>query len=312
MERQNKSTGFIILGFSGNLEMDVLLFVLFLIMYIMSLLGNALISIVIRLDSSLHMPMCYFIASLSLVDICYTSVTAPKMLVNFLSEDKSISFVGCAAQLYFLLSLGTTECFLLAAMAYDRFLAICNPLRYPSIMKKQLCAWLVAGSWASGIVLSLGQTTLIFALPFCDDHWINYFFCDIPPLLKLACGDTYINEITVFMAGLLITLIPSLLILVSYVHIISTVLKIASAKERKKVFSTCSSHLIVITLFYGSASAMYLRPRSSYVFETDKFLALLYSIITPALNPIIYSWRSKEINEALKRRVASKLFSCKS
>uniref|UniRef100_A0A670YUA8 G-protein coupled receptors family 1 profile domain-containing protein n=1 Tax=Pseudonaja textilis TaxID=8673 RepID=A0A670YUA8_PSETE len=274
----NINTRFIILGFSGNLEMHVLLFMLFLTMYVMSFLGNALISIVIRLDPSLHMPMCYFIASLSLVDI-----------LNFLSEDKSIFFVGCAAQLYFLLSLGTTECFLLAAMAYDNFLAICNPLHYPLIMNKQLCACLVAGSWASGILVSLGQTTLIFSLPFCDEHWINYFFCDIPPLLKLACGNICLNEITVFMAGLLITLIPLLLILSSY------------------IFSTCSSHIIVITLFYGSASAMYLRPRSTYAFETDKFLFLLYSIVTPTLNPIIYSWRNKEINDSLKRRFASKL-----
>uniref|UniRef100_A0A8D2IUH3 Olfactory receptor n=1 Tax=Varanus komodoensis TaxID=61221 RepID=A0A8D2IUH3_VARKO len=210
--------------------------------------------------------------------------------------------------LYFLLFLGTTECFLLLAMAYDRFTAICNPLRYASIMSKKLCAWLVAGSWASGMVLSLGQTTLIFVLPFCEDNQINFFFCDIPPLLRLACGDTFINEIAVFTAGMLITLIPSLLILGSYIHIITTILKMASAKGRQKAFSTCSSHLIVITMFYGSASAMYLRPSSSYTLENDKFLALLYSIITPTLNPIIYSLRSKEINEALKRRVTSKWF----
>lgn len=308
MEVQNRTTGFIILGFSGNLEMRSLLFVLFLIMYATSLLGNTLISIVVRLDPTLHSPMCYLIASLSFVDICYTSVTAPKMLMNFLSKDKTISFTGCAAQLYFLLSLGTTECFLLSAMAYDRFLAICNPLRYSSIMSKQLCAWLVAGSWASGMMLSLGQTSLIFVLPFCRDNRVNYFFCDIPPLLRLACGDISLNEITVFMAGMLITLIPSLLILGSYVHIIATILKIASAKGRQKAFSTCSSHLIVITLFYGSASAMYLRPRSSYVLENDKYLALLYSVITPTLNPLIYSLRSKEINQALKRKVISKWF----
>ncbi|XP_062994326.1 olfactory receptor 5V1-like [Elgaria multicarinata webbii] len=308
MEGQNKSTGFIILGFSGNLEMRGLLFTLFLTMYVMSLVGNALISIIVRLDPALHTPMCYFIASLSLVDICYTSVTVPKMLVNLLSKDKNISFTGCAAQLYFLLFLGTTECFLLAAMAYDRFMAICNPLRYASIMSKQLCAGLVAGSWASGMVLSLGQTNLIFALPFCEDNRIDYFFCDIPPLLRLACGDIFINEIAVFVAGMLITLIPSLLILGSYIHIITTILKIASAKGRQKAFSTCSSHLIVITLFYGSASAMYLRPSSSYTLENDKFLALLYSIITPTLNPIIYSLRSKEINAALKRRATSKCF----
>ncbi|XP_044295635.1 olfactory receptor 5V1-like [Varanus komodoensis] len=296
------------MGFSGNLEMRALLFSLFLTAYVMSLVGNAMISIVVRLDPALHSPMCYFIASLSLVDICYTSVTVPKMLVNFLSKDTTISFTGCAAQLYFLLFLGTTECFLLLAMAYDRFTAICNPLRYASIMSKKLCAWLVAGSWASGMVLSLGQTTLIFVLPFCEDNQINFFFCDIPPLLRLACGDTFINEIAVFTAGMLITLIPSLLILGSYIHIITTILKMASAKGRQKAFSTCSSHLIVITMFYGSASAMYLRPSSSYTLENDKFLALLYSIITPTLNPIIYSLRSKEINEALKRRVTSKWF----
>ncbi|XP_042331129.1 olfactory receptor 5V1-like [Sceloporus undulatus] len=307
MEGQNRSIGFILLGFTGNVEMQGVLFILFFIMYTMSLLGNALISITVRLDSALHTPMCYFIASLSLVDICYTSVTAPKMLVNFLSKDKAISFIGCAAQLYFLLFLGTTECFLLAAMAYDRFLAICNPLRYLSIMSKQLCVWLVAGSWVSGMVLSLGQTSLIFALPFCGDNRLNYFFCDIPPLLGLACGDITINEITVFLAGMLITLIPSLLILGSYIHIISTILKITTSKGRQKAFSTCSSHLIIIILFYGSASTMYLRPRSSYSLENDKFLALLYSIITPTLNPIIYSLRSKEINDAL-RRMCSKGF----
>ncbi|XP_008114734.1 olfactory receptor 10A7 [Anolis carolinensis] len=308
MEGQNKSIGFVILGFSGNVEMQGMLFILFFIMYTMSLLGNALIFITIRLDSSLHTPMCYFIASLSLVDICYTSVTTPKMLANFLSKDKTISFIGCAAQLYFLLFLGTTECFLLAAMAYDRFLAICNPLRYSSIMSKQLCTWLVAGSWASGMTLSLGQTSFIFTLPFCEDNHINYFFCDIPPLLRLACGDTTINKITVFMAGLLITLFPFLLILGSYVHIITTILKITTSKGRQKAFSTCSSHLIVIILFYGSASTMYLRPPSSYSLETDKFLALLYSTITPTLNPIIYSLRSKEINDALRRRMTSKIF----
>ncbi|XP_048373758.1 olfactory receptor 10A7-like [Sphaerodactylus townsendi] len=306
MESQNKSNGFIILGYSGSPEIQGVFFVLFLTLYAMSLLGNALISTIVWLEPALHTPMCWFIANLSLVDLCYTSVTAPQMLVNIFSKDKAISFSRCAAQLYFLLSLGTTECFLLAAMAYDRFMAICNPLHYASIMRKDLCAWLVAGSWTSGMVLSLGQTSLIFALPFCEDNQINYFFCDIPPLLSLACGDTSINEITVFLAGLLITLIPALLILGSYIHISATILKIATAKGRQKAFSTCSSHLIVIILFYGSASTMYLRPRSSYVLENDKFIALLYSIITPALNPIIYSLRSKEINGALKRRVFSK------
>uniref|UniRef100_A0A8C0G6R0 G-protein coupled receptors family 1 profile domain-containing protein n=1 Tax=Chelonoidis abingdonii TaxID=106734 RepID=A0A8C0G6R0_CHEAB len=203
---------------------------------------------------------------------------------------------------------GSAECYLLAAMSYDRYLAICKPLHYAVFMNGSLCVQLVAGSWVSGLLLSLGQTSLIFTLPFCGDNRINYFFCDIPPLLTLACGDTTLNEIAVFVAGMLITLIPSLLILGSYIHIISTILKITSAQGRHKAFSTCSSHLIVITLFYGSASAMYLRPRSSYTPESDKFLALLYSVVTPTLNPIIYSLRSKDINRALRRVITSNIF----
>ncbi|XP_005309077.2 olfactory receptor 5V1-like [Chrysemys picta bellii] len=308
MEAKNQTTEFVMVGFATHPELQNLLFVVTFIMYVVSLMGNILISATVWLDPVLHTPMYYFISNLSLVDICYTTVTIPKMLENLLSQDRTISFTGCAVQLYFLLSLGTTECFLLAAMAYDRVLAICNPLQYVVLMNKSLCVQLVAGAWVSGLLLSLGQTSLVFTLPFCGDNRINHFFCDIPPLLTLACRDTTMNEIAVFVAGMLITLIPSLLILGSYIHIISTILKITSAQGRHKAFSTCSSHLIVITLFYGSASAMYLRPRSSYTPESDKFLALLYSVVTPTLNPIIYSLRSKDINKALRRVITSNIF----
>ncbi|XP_006263307.1 olfactory receptor 5V1-like [Alligator mississippiensis] len=311
MEGKNQTTEFIMKGFSCHPEFQNLLFAVIFIMYITSLLGNILISITVYLDSTLHAPMYYFISNLSLVDICYTSVTIPKLLTNLLSQKGTISFIGCAFQMYFLLFLGTTECFLLAVMAYDRFLAICNPLQYMVHMNKQLCSCLVGISWASGLLLSLVQTTLIFTLPYCGHNQIDHFFCDIPPLLHLACGDTSMNEIAVFVAGLLITLMPALLICVSYVHIISAVLKITSADGRHKTFSTCSSHLIVIILFYGSASAMYLRPRSSYVPESDRFLALFYSVVTPTLNPIIYSLRSKDINKALRRVITSRLFPLK-
>ncbi|XP_006034157.1 olfactory receptor 2G3-like [Alligator sinensis] len=325
MEGKNQTTEFIMKGFSCHPEFQNLLFAVIFIMYITSLLGNILITITVYLDSTLHAPMYYFISNLSLVDICYTSVTIPKLLTNLLSQKGTISFIGCAFQMYFLLSLGTTECFLPAVMAYDRFLAICNPLQYMVHMNKQLCSCLVGISWASGLLLSLVQTTLIFTLPYCGHNQIDHFYCDIPPLLYLACGDTSMNEIAVFVAGLLITLMPALLIFVSYVHIISAVLKITSADgrhktfstcsshlipadARHKTFSTCSSHLIVIILFYGSASAMYLRPRSSYVPESDRFLALFYSVVTPTLNPIIYSLRSKDISKALWRLITSRLF----
>uniref|UniRef100_A0A8C6XA50 Olfactory receptor n=1 Tax=Naja naja TaxID=35670 RepID=A0A8C6XA50_NAJNA len=296
----NKSTRFIILGFSGNLEMHVLLFILFLTMYVMSLLGNALISIVIRLDPSLHMPMCYFIASLSLVDICYTSVTAPKMLVNFFSEDKSISFVGCAAQLYFLLSLGTTECFLLAAMAYDRFLAICNPLRYPLIMNKQLCACLVAGSWASGILLSLAALMLI-NLPFCGPKVINHFFCDIPPLLKLACIDTSLIQQIIFLLSAMVILSTFLCTIISYIYIGITILKIPSSHGRQKAFSTCASHLTVVSLYYGTVIFMYVSPTTRSSFDLNKVIAVIYSVVTPMLNPMIYTLRNQDMKIAMTR-----------
>uniref|UniRef100_A0A674HU18 Olfactory receptor n=1 Tax=Terrapene triunguis TaxID=2587831 RepID=A0A674HU18_9SAUR len=302
MADKNQTTEFVFVTISNQPRLQGLLFVVISIMYITSLMGNILIGIIVRLNPALHSPMYYFISNLSLVDICYTSVTIPKMLVNLLSEDRTISFTGCAAQLYFLIALGPTECFLLAAMAYDRFTAICHPLRYVVVMNNQLCVQLVTGSWVSGLLLSLVQTSLIVTLPFCGDNRLNHFFCDVTPLLSLACGDTSMNEIAVSAACVLIVLIPSMLILVSYSKIVSTILKITSAQQRHKAFSTCSSHLIVITLFYGSASAMYLRPKSSYDPKRDKFLALFYSVVTPTLNPIIYSLR--KVREALSKAVS--------
>ncbi|XP_006034158.1 olfactory receptor 5V1-like [Alligator sinensis] len=311
MEGKNQTIEFIMKGFSSHPEFQNLLFAVIFIVYIASLLGNILIGITVYLDPTFHAPTYYFISNLFLVDICYTSVTIPKLLVNLLSQIGTISFTGCAFQLYFLLSLGTTECFLLAVMAYDCFLAICNPLQYTVHLNRQMCIFLVSLSWASGLLFSLIQTTLIFTLPYCGHNQIDHFFCDIPPLLLLACGNTSMNETAVFIEGLVLSILPTLLIFGSYVHIISAVLKIKSAHGRQKTFSTCSSHLIVIILFYGSASAMYLRPRSSYVPESDRFLALFYSVVTPTLNPIIYSLRSKDLNKAQRRVITSRLFPLK-
>ncbi|XP_015270331.1 PREDICTED: olfactory receptor 10A7-like [Gekko japonicus] len=279
-------------------------------MYSLTLLGNGLIIILTLVDSALHTPMYFFLRNLSFLEIWYTTVTLPKMLVNFASEVKSISFAGCAAQMYFLLSLGTVECYLLAVMAYDRYTAICCPLHYPVIMNRKACAQMAVTSWLCGILMPLGNVVWIFTLPYCGPNKINHFFCDVPPVLKLACTDTTKNEMSILALSVLITLSPFLLVLVSYIRILFTVLKMPSAEGRRKAFSTCSSHLIVVTLFYGSASAMYLHPKSSHSENIDRLVALFYSIITPMLNPMIYSLRNKEFKDALRRLKEKKRFLC--
>ncbi|XP_074838539.1 olfactory receptor 10A7-like [Carettochelys insculpta] len=297
-------TEFILMGLSNHRELEVPLFFIYLFIYSLTLLGNLLI-IIITLDPALHIPMYFFLRVLSFLEICYTSVTIPKMLVNFLSDDKSISYTGCAAQVFFMLFLGITECLLLATMAYDRYMAICNPLRYRIIVNRKVCLSLAILSWLGGNVLALIQAIWVFHLPFRGSNQINYFFCDIPPLIKLACSDTSIYELQMFTITMLCNFTPFCLILVSYVVIISTILKMASAEGRQKAFSTCSSHLIVVTLYYGSSCLIYLRPKSMNTLESSKVLGLVYTTMTPILNPIIYSLRNKEVKEALRR-----LFRC--
>uniref|UniRef100_A0A452HYS9 Olfactory receptor n=1 Tax=Gopherus agassizii TaxID=38772 RepID=A0A452HYS9_9SAUR len=288
-------TGFILLGFSDIPSLQHLFFWVFLVIYIVILAGNLLIIVLTLADPALHTPMYFFLRNLSFLEMCYTSVNVPKMLRNVLSWDKTISFIGCAMQTYFTLFLGGSECFLLASMAYDRYVAICKPLHYPVVMNRKVSTGLVIGSWLSGLLVYFGLTSMVFILPFCRSHEINHFFCDIPPLLKLACGDTSRNEMVVFMVALFFVTFPFMLILMSYVCIISTILRVPSGAGRRKSFSTCSSHLMVVTLFFGSVSIMYLKPNSSYSPDTDKFLSLSYTIITPLLNPIIYSLRNKEV-----------------
>ncbi|NXE99584.1 O10C1 protein, partial [Menura novaehollandiae] len=298
---------FVIMGFSHRKDMKVIFFILFLCLYIITVLENLIILLVINMDPVLHTPMYFFLRNLSLLEICYISVTLPRMLVSLLSGDTSISFAGCAAQMYFFLFFGATECCLLAAMAYDRYRAICNPLLYTEIMNKKVCMQLAASSWICGNLVALGHTTFIFSLPFCGSNMINHFFCEIQPVLMLVCGDTYWNEIQIILAAAFVILTPFVLILVSYGLIISSILKIKSAKGRYKAFSTCFSHITVVTLFYGTAVSIYIRPKSSYSLDVDKVLSLFYSVVTPVLNPIIYSLRNREMKEALfKMRV--KLF----
>ncbi|XP_054848920.1 olfactory receptor 10C1-like [Eublepharis macularius] len=294
---------FILVGFSNAPHWQILFFVILLCIYIATVLGNLIIIVLIYVDSSLCTPMYFFLRNLSFLEICYTSVTIPKMLANILALEKTISFHACAIQMYFFLFFGATECCLLACMAYDRYTAICNPLCYPVIMRKKVCIQLAAVSWVCGGLVALGHTTFIFTLPFCDSNVINHFFCEIQPMLKLVCGDTYWNEIQVIAAAAFLILIPFMLILLSYFHIITTILRMKSAKNRQKAFSTCSSHLIVVSLFYSTAIFMYIRPKSSYSLNVDKFLSLFYSIVTPILNPIIYSLRNKDVKGALKKVV---------
>ncbi|XP_066483955.1 olfactory receptor 10A5-like, partial [Tiliqua scincoides] len=295
---------FLLLGFSNLPGLEGLFFSIFLMVYLLTLIGNMLIMIVTLADQALHSPMYFFLRNLSFLEICYTSVIIPNMLDNFLAEDKTISFIACSFQMSIALITGAAECFLLAAMAYDRYVAICQPLHYVLIMNNKVCFGLVAASWLAGIPVQLGQSVLVFTSCFCDSNKINHFFCDIPALLSLICGDTSINEQVALMEVVLLGVIPFTLIFTSYLFIGSTILKIPSVEGRHKAFSTCSSHLLVVLLLYGSGMTVYLKPKSSHSLDTDKLLSLFYTILPPLLNPLIYSLRNKEFQVALRKLAA--------
>ncbi|XP_030042420.1 olfactory receptor 5V1-like [Microcaecilia unicolor] len=301
VKNQTIPSEFIILGFSNIMEFQEIFFGILLLIYLTTLAGNIGIIVVTRLDVCLHKPMYFFLMNLSFLDICYTSTTVPKMLENLSMEKKTISYVGCITQLYFFVSFVGTECVLLAVMAYDRYVAICNPLRYTIIMSKMVCGNLAASCWIAGMANSAIHTYFTFRLPFCGANELNYFFCDIPPLLSLACADTSINEATLLTIGVFIGWTPFLCIIMSYIYIISTILKIRSTKGRHKAFSTCGSHLTMVLLYYGSAIFTYVRPISSYSLNKDRLVSMLYSFVTPMLNPIIYTLKNKEVKSALKK-----------
>uniref|UniRef100_A0A5F8G7R9 Olfactory receptor n=1 Tax=Monodelphis domestica TaxID=13616 RepID=A0A5F8G7R9_MONDO len=296
---------FILLGFSEYPNIQGFLFVVFLFIYISILLGNGFIILITNVESmdpNLQTPMYFFLSHFSFLEICYTSVTLPRMLSNLLTQKRNISFLSCAIQLCFFLILGGTECFLLAVMAYDRYVAICMPLNYPVIMNSKTCIQLVVGSWISAIPVQIAETYQIFSLHFCGSNKLNHFFCDAPPLLKLACGDISINELYSY-AGAILFAIPFLLILVSYIKIITTIQKLPSAMGRQKAFSTCSSHLMVVGLFFGSGMISYFLPKSKKSSGIDKILSLIYSTVTPVFNPLIYSLRNKDVILALKKYI---------
>ncbi|XP_004747955.2 olfactory receptor 13D1-like [Mustela putorius furo] len=292
-------TEFILVGLSKYPELQFFLFMLCLIMYVIILLGNSLLITISTLDSRLHTPMYFFLGNLSFLDICYTSSFIPPMLIIFRSETKSISFIGCALQMVISLGLGCTECVLLAVMAYDRYVAICNPLRYPIIMNKVLYVHMAAWSWIIGHLTSLLQTVMTMIMPFCGNNVIDHLTCELLAVLKLICSDITTNVIIMTMISIVILMIPLLLIFISYVFILSSILRINSAEGRKKAFSTCSAHLAVVILFYGSALFTYMKPKSKDTNTSDEIIGLFYGVVAPMLNPIIYSLRNKEVKEAM-------------
>ncbi|XP_037653760.1 olfactory receptor 12-like [Choloepus didactylus] len=292
---------FVLLGFTGDPKMQTMLFLILLILYIIAVIGNFGMIIIISADAHLHTPMYTFLQNLSFLDICYSSTIAPRALINCLKEDHTVSFSGCATQFFFLSLFGTTEAFLLASMAYDRFIAICKPLLYSMSMPHKVCVLLVLGSYLWGVVNAITQTTMTFNLSFCGSNEINDFFCDVPPLLSLSCSDTFINQLVLL--GFCGCIISStfLIVLVSYIYIISTILRIHNMQGCQKAFSTCASHLTGVCLFFGTVFFMYAQPGAISSMEQSKVVSIFYTIVIPMLNPLIYSLRNKDVKQALWR-----------
>lgn len=304
---QSGPTEFVFRVFTAVPEFQALLFLLFLLLYLMILCGNTAIIWAVRTHSSLRTPMYFFLSTLSFIEISYTTVVVPLMLSNIFGGQKPISLAGCGAQMFFFVTLGSADCFLLAIMAYDRYVAICHPLHYTLIMTQKLCVQMVACAVGLALYLSLQLTTLIFTLPFCGHlQEINHFLCDVPPVLRLACADIGVHQAVLYVVSILVLIIPFTLISVSYVFITSAILRIRSAEGRRRAFSTCSSHLTVVLLQYGFCALVYLRPQSSSSEDEDRQFALIYTFVTPLLNPLIYTLRNKDVKGALKKAISSK------
>ncbi|XP_004645876.1 olfactory receptor 2G3-like [Octodon degus] len=297
-------TEFVFLGLSSEPEVQHILFVLFLLFYLLTVAGNVIIITVIQIDPRLQTPMYFFLTNLSFLDICYTSTNVPQMLSNMAGRKKTIPFSSCATQMYFSLAFGMIECVLLGVMAYDRYVAICHPLHYTVIMDPRTCTHLAAISWCSSFLSSMVISALTLTLPYCGPNVLNHFFCEVPSVLRLACTDTSLTELVVFVFSILIVFIPFLLIVVSYARILLSVLRMHSASGRHKALSTCASHLTVVALFYGTAIFMYMRPQSKSSRAGGKVIAVFYTVITPMLNPLIYSLRNQDVKGALKRAFA--------
>ena len=303
MMRENQShiTEFLLLGLTSDPKQQVWLFASFLVMYLVNVGGNSVIIAAIRGNVRLHTPMYFFLSNLSFVDICFTNVIVPQMLANMQSKSKKVPFTQCLTQMYFFVACAITDSFLLAAMALDRYVAICHPLRYTTTMNPRRCFQLVAASWLVSHLHSLTHTIVMARLSFCGPNTIHHFFCDVQPLLTLSCSDTSVNELLAFTEGSLVIMSPFIFITVSYVYITRAVLRVPSRRGRYKVFSTCGPHLMVVALYYGTAISVYIRPSSTYSVTKDRVVTVIYTVVIPMLNPFIYSLRNRDMKQALRK-----------
>ncbi|XP_072471784.1 olfactory receptor 8A1-like [Notamacropus eugenii] len=310
-ENQSSVTEFYLEGLTNEPSLQFPLFLLFLWVYVITMLGNLGMIFLIAVSSQLKSPMYYFLSNLSFIDICYSSVVTPKLLVNFVEDQSIISYAGCMTQLFFFCFFAIDECYMLTAMASDRYVAICNPLRYNVVMSPKVCSLLATAVYVIGTVGALAHTGCMARLSFCGPNLINHYLCDILPLLKLSCSSTYINELlVVFLLGFNV-LVTTLAILISYAFILSNIFFINSAKGRYKAFSTCGSHLVAVAIFYGSIMFMYFKPASSSSMTEEKVASVFYTTVIPMLNPLIYSLRNKDVKEALKKIIGRRIYCTK-
>ncbi|XP_040310334.1 olfactory receptor 11L1-like [Herpailurus yagouaroundi] len=303
---QTAVTEFIFLGFSSVLYLRLTLFVIFLTVYLLSLMGNTLIIFIVLTDVTLQTPMYIFLGNLSFLEIWYTTATVPKLMATCLAQVVTISVFGCITQYYFFFSMGATECILLAVMAYDRYLAICSPLRYSLLMSLRVCLRFSAGSWIGGFIAPLLPTILISHLSFCGPQKINHFFCDSDPIFKLSCSDTFLVEALGYTCSSVVILSSFLLTMSSYGHIVVTIIRLSSREARKKTFSTCASHLTVVSIYYGTIIFAYVRPPAKYNFTIGKVISVFYCVVTPLVNPLIYTLRNKDVKKAFRKLLSQK------
>ncbi|XP_075392308.1 olfactory receptor 2Z1 [Tenrec ecaudatus] len=296
---QSVTSDFILVGIFSHSGPHELLFILVIVVFIMGLLGNTILLFLIRIDFHLHTPMYFLLSQLSMFDIGFPLVTIPKMAANFLQEEPSISFGGCAAQIFFLTMMGVAEVVLLALMSYDRYVAVCYPLQYPVLMRRQVCMLMVGASWLAGVLNASIQTSITLNFPYCASRIVDHFFCEVPALLKLSCADTSAYELALSISGVVILVFPMSLIATSYGHVLGAVLRMRSDEARHKAITTCSSHITVVGLFYGAAVFMYMVPGAYHSSHQDNVVSLFYSLVTPTLNPLIYSLRNREVRMAL-------------
>ncbi|XP_029772269.1 olfactory receptor 2Z1-like [Suricata suricatta] len=296
---QSVTSDFTLMELFSHSGPHLVLFSLVVIIFTVGLLGNAILLFLIHTDSRLHTPMYFLLSQLSLLDIGFPLVTIPKMAANFLQRESSISFGGCAAQMFFLMLMGVSEGVLLSLMSYDRYVAVCHPLHYPVLMRCQVCLLMVGTCWLSGVLVASIQTSITLHFPYCASHTVDHFFCELPALLKLSCEDTSVYELSLSISGVLILLLPLSLIAASYSHVLRAILCMHSAEARHKTFTTCSSHITVVGLFYGAAMFMYMVPGTYHSPQQDNMVSLFYSLVTPTLNPLIYSLRNQEVRMAL-------------